>query len=50
MTTSGYWFAWFPVIARARQGKRWAWLETVHRERLEASCGDVGEWRYYALN
>ena len=43
------WFAWFPVLARGRLARRWAWLETVTRERAETNAG-VSAWRYYSNN
>lgn len=43
------WFAWLPVKVRARGGQRWAWLETVMRERAQTTRGN-GAWRYYAID
>jgi hypothetical protein len=40
------WFAWFPVRVRQRGGFRWAWLESVWRERAISEYG-TGPYRYY---
>ncbi len=47
MIRGGTWFAWFPVVVRTFRGKRIAWLETVHRERVTSPYGS-GPFRYYA--
>lgn len=49
MFQSGYWFAWYPVKARAFRGERIAWLEDVYRDRVRADTG-AGSWRYYTTN
>lgn len=48
------WFAWFPVAAADRFGrKRVAWLQTVTRERPaffvlgQPGASGAGPWRYY---
>lgn len=47
MIRGGAWFAWFPVLVSTYRGKRIAWLETVHRERVISPYGS-GPFRYYA--
>ena len=49
MFQSGLWFAWYPVKASARGKERYAWLETVFRDRVTTKSG-TGAWRYYTMN
>lgn len=47
MFRAGYWFAWYPVVARGNGLSRLAWLEYVWRDQTFNRDGSVAATHYY---
>lgn len=48
MSSSGVWFAWWPVNAKTDAGAyRWCWLEDVWCSQTHELDGSVSKTRYY---